>query len=236
MLLWCLLISDDIKPSGKKKIAYLQEALSSPGVDAEVKNTLTGYIKKLRADGHVVEPIAIKYLDYFVPAYYILAMAEASSNLSRYDGVHFGYRSPSATDLMSVYKLSRSEGFGKEVKRRIMMGTFVLSAGYYDAYYSKAQKVRRLIREQTNEILKEYDFILTPTAPEPAFAIGNVEHDPVVTYLHDIFTVQASLTGLPAISLPAGNNDAGLPLGLQLLTRHFEEQELLNFSKYFLEV
>ena len=227
---------DNIKPSGNKKIAYLQEALSSTGVDEEVKNTLTDYIEKLKADGHTVEPVAFKYLDYLVPAYYILAMAEASSNLSRYDGVHFGYRSPSATDLMSVYKLSRSEGFGKEVKRRIMMGTFVLSAGYYDAYYSKAQKVRRLIREQTNEILKEYDFILTPTAPEPAFAIGNEEHDPVVTYLHDIFTVQASLTGLPAISLPAGNNCAGLPLGLQLLTRHFEEQELLNFSKYFLEV
>jgi aspartyl-tRNA(Asn)/glutamyl-tRNA(Gln) amidotransferase subunit A len=227
---------NDIKQPGQKKIAYLQEALSSPGVDGEVKNTLLRYIEKLRADGHVVEPIKFKYLDYLVPAYYILAMAEASSNLSRYDGVHFGYRSPSATDLMSVYKLSRSEGFGKEVKRRIMMGTFVLSAGYYEAYFTKAQKVRRLIREQTDEILKEYDFILTPTAPEPAFAIGDVEIDPVVLYLHDIFTVQASLTGLPAISLPAGNNAKGLPLGLQLLTRQFEEQELLNFSKYFLEI
>jgi aspartyl-tRNA(Asn)/glutamyl-tRNA(Gln) amidotransferase subunit A len=165
-----------------------------------------------------------------------LAMAEASSNLSRYDGVHFGYRIAASNDLQATYKRSRSEGFGKEVKRRIMLGTFVLSAGYYDAYFAKAQKVRKLIREKTNAILKEYDFILLPTAPEPAFAIGKVEKDPVVTYLSDIFTVQASLTGTPAISLPTGNNSRGLPLGLQLLTRHFEEQELLNFSKYFLEL
>jgi aspartyl-tRNA(Asn)/glutamyl-tRNA(Gln) amidotransferase subunit A len=163
-------------------------------------------------------------------------MAEASSNLSRYDGVHYGYRSPAATDLASTYKKSRSEGFGKEVKRRIMLGTFVLSAGYYDAYYAKAQKVRRLIREKTDAILKEFDFILIPTAPEPAPLLGKKEKDPVTTYLADIFTVQASLTGVPAISLPAGNNSKGLPLGLQLLTRHFEEQELLDFSKYFLEL
>jgi aspartyl-tRNA(Asn)/glutamyl-tRNA(Gln) amidotransferase subunit A len=117
-----------------------------------------------------------------------------------------------------------------------MLGTFVLSAGYYDAYFAKAQKVRRLIQMQTDAILKEYDFILVPTAPEPAFAIGKGDKDPVLTYLYDIFTVQASLTGVPAISLPAGNNSKGLPLGLQLLTRHFEEQELLNFSKYFLEL
>ena len=171
-----------------------------------------------------------------MPTYYILATAEASSNLARYDGVHYGYRSPNATDLQSTYKRSRSEGFGKEVKRRIMLGTFVLSAGYYDAYYAKAQKTRRLIREKTESILEEYDFILTPTAPEPAFAIGKEEKDPVVTYLSDIFTVQASLAGVPAISLPAGNNSKGLPLGLQLLARQFEEQELLNFSKYFLEL
>jgi len=228
--------SKSIKPTSPKKIAYLQEALSSPGVDAEVKNNLISYIEKLRADGHIVKPIAFELLDYLVPAYYILATAEASSNLSRYDGVHYGYRSPAASDLVSTYKRSRSEGFGKEVKRRIMLGTFVLSAGYYDAYYAKAQKVRRLIREKTDAILQEYDFILIPTAPEPAFAIGKGEKDPVVTYLSDIFTVQASLTGAPAISLPAGNNSKGLPLGLQLLTKHFEEQELLNFSDYFLKL
>ena len=224
------------KDTSKKKIAYLQESLSSPGVDAEVKNTIINYIEKLRADGHTVKAISFEYLEYLVPAYYILAMAEASSNLARYDGVHFGYRSPNATDLTSTYKLSRSEGFGKEVKRRIMLGTFVLSAGYYDAYYAKAQKVRRLIKEQTTQILQEYDFLLTPTAPEPAFPIGQQEKDPVVTYLHDIFTVQASLAGLPAISLPVGNNSKGLPLGLQLLAPDFAEEKLLNFSEYFLQL
>ena len=228
--------SKEIKPTGTKKIAYLQEALSSPGVDPDVKNALATYIDKLRAEGHTVKPIAFDYLEYLVPTYYILATAEASSNLSRYDGVHYGYRSPQATDLQSTYKRSRSEGFGKEVKRRIMLGTFVLSAGYYDAYYAKAQKVRRLIREKTDAILQEYDFIMIPSAPGPAFPIGKVEQDPVVTYLSDIFTVQASLTGAPAISLPAGNNGKGLPLGLQLITKHFEEQELLNFSKYFLQL
>ena len=228
--------STDLKEPGKKRIAYLQESLSSPGVDVEVKNALTQAIDKLRAEGHTVKPIAFEYLDYLVPAYYILATAEASSNLARYDGVHYGYRSPKATDLQSTYKLSRSEGFGKEVKRRIMLGTFVLSAGYYDAYYAKAQKARRLIREKTQEILKEYDFILTPTAPEPAYNIGKEETDPVVSYLADIFTVQASLSGLPAISLPVGNNSKGLPLGLQLLAGQFEEQELLNFSKYFVKL
>jgi aspartyl-tRNA(Asn)/glutamyl-tRNA(Gln) amidotransferase subunit A len=228
--------SKNIKAPGVKKIAYLQEALSSPGVDTQVKNTLVNYIDKLRGEGHTVKPIAFEYLDYLVPAYYILAMAEASSNLSRYDGVHFGYRSPAAVDLLSTYKRTRSEGFGKEVKRRIMLGTFVLSAGYYDAYFAKAQKVRRLIREKTDAILQEYDFILLPTAPEPAFPLGRSEKDPVITYLSDIFTVQASLTGAPAISLPVSNNSGGLPLGLQLITRHFEEQELLNFSKYFLQL
>jgi aspartyl-tRNA(Asn)/glutamyl-tRNA(Gln) amidotransferase subunit A len=222
--------------TGKKKIAYLQEALSSPGVDEEIKASLTTYIDKLRVDGHTVTPVSFEYLDYLVPAYYILVTAEASSNLARYDGVHYGYRSKNATDLMSTYKRSRSEGFGKEVKRRIMLGTFVLSAGYYDAYYAKAQKVRRIIREKTEQILQEYDFILVPSAPEPASAIGKVEKDPVVAYLADIFTVQASLAGVPAISLPAGNNAEGLPLGLQLLAKHFEEQELLNFAKYFLQL
>ncbi|HWZ04061.1 MAG TPA: Asp-tRNA(Asn)/Glu-tRNA(Gln) amidotransferase subunit GatA, partial [Mucilaginibacter sp.] len=208
--------SESTQVPSTKKIAYIQESLSSPGVDSEVKNALVANIDKLRAEGHTVKPIAFELLEYLVPAYYILAMAEASSNLSRYDGVHYGYRSPSAVDLQSTYKRSRSEGFGKEVKRRIMLGTFVLSAGYYDAYYAKAQKVRRLIKNKTEEIFKEYDFILVPTAPEPAFAIGKNEKDPVVTYLSDIFTVQASLTGVPAISLPTGNNSRGLPLGLQL--------------------
>ncbi|QJD96728.1 Asp-tRNA(Asn)/Glu-tRNA(Gln) amidotransferase subunit GatA [Mucilaginibacter robiniae] len=219
-----------------QKIAYLKEALESEGVDAEVKETLRKAIDQLKAAGHTVEPVSFEYLDYVVPTYYVLTMAEASSNLARYDGVHYGYRSPNAVDLVTTYKRSRSEGFGKEVKRRIMLGTFVLSAGYYDAYYAKAQKVRRLIKERTDEILQHYNFILSPTAPEPAFKIGRQEKDPVVTYLEDIFTVQASLAGVPAISLPVQNNSAGLPLGLQFITKAFAEAELLEFSKYFLNL
>lgn len=224
------------KNSGKEKIAYLSEALNSKGLDPEVKRAFENSINSLKEAGHIVEPVSFEYLEYVVPAYYILTMAEASSNLARYDGVHYGYRSKRAFDLESTYKTSRSEGFGPEVKRRIVLGTFVLSAGYYDAYYSKAQKVRRLIRDKTNHILEEYDFIMLPTAPTPAFGIGEESDDPVVNYLADIFTVQASLAGIPAISLPAGNNAAGLPLGMQFLGRRFGEAELLGFSKKFSEL
>ncbi len=215
----------------KQKIAYLSEALHSEGLDSEVKTAFETSIEKLRTQGHTVEPVSFDLLEYVVPAYYILTMAEASSNLARYDGVHYGHRSAKAADLETTYKQSRSEGFGPEVKRRIILGTFVLSAGYYDAYYGKAQKVRRLIREKTDEILSDFDFIMLPTAPTPAFTIGEASDDPVVNYLADIYTVQASLAGIPAISLPAGNNKAGLPLGIQFLGKRFEEGSLLSFSK-----
>ena len=215
----------------KKKIAYLSEALHSEGLDFEVKEAFERSIERLKTEGHIVEPVSFELLEYVVPTYYILTMAEASSNLARYDGVHYGYRSAEVTDLETTYKRSRSEGFGSEVKRRIILGTFVLSAGYYDAYYAKAQKVRRLIREKTDEILSEFDFIMLPTAPTPAFTIGEASKDPVVNYLADIFTVQASLAGIPAISLPAGNNRTGLPLGIQFLGKRFEEGSLLSFSK-----
>src|SRR5690606_8420887 len=151
------------------KIAYMSEYLDNNGLDPEIKARLVAMIEKLKEDGHTVEATTFPYLDYVIPSYYVLTTAEASSNLSRFDGIHFGYRSPNATDLESTYKLSRSEGFGKEVKRRIMLGTFVLSAGYYDAYYSKAQKVRRLLRDRTDKILEEYDFILLPATPGTAF-------------------------------------------------------------------
>lgn len=225
--------SKEPQSNGKQKIAYLSEALSSAGLDPEVKQAFERSITLLKDAGHVVEPVSFEYLDYVVPTYYILTMAEASSNLARYDGVHFGYRSARALDLESTYKSSRSEGFGAEVKRRIVLGTFVLSAGYYDAYYAKAQKVRRLIRDKTDEILRNYDLIMLPTAPTPAFAIGEKSDDPIVSYLADIFTVQASLAGIPAISLPAGNNKEGLPLGIQFLAPRFGESNLLNFSKMY---
>ncbi|MEJ7694426.1 Asp-tRNA(Asn)/Glu-tRNA(Gln) amidotransferase subunit GatA [Daejeonella sp.] len=222
----------EIKPSSvKKKIAYLSEALHSEGLDADVKLAFERSINSLKAEGHTVEPVSFHFLEYVVPTYYILTMAEASSNLARYDGIHYAYRSEKGVDLESTYKRSRSEGFGPEVKRRIVLGTFVLCAGYYDAYYAKAQKVRRLIRDKTDEILSEFDFIMLPTAPTPAFTIGESSDDPVVNYLADIFTVQASLAGIPAISLPAGNNKAGLPLGIQFLGKRFEEGSLLSFSK-----
>ena len=221
-----------LKPTESiKKIAYLSEALNSEGLDPEIKDRFEKSIQKLKTEGHTVEPVSFELLEYVVPAYYILTMAEASSNLARYDGVHYGYRSNASEDLESTYKKSRSEGFGAEVKRRIILGTFVLSAGYYDAYYAKAQKVRRLIRDKTDQILTDYDFIMLPTAPTPAFTIGEASDDPVVNYLADIFTVQASLAGIPAISLPAGNNNAGLPLGIQFLGKRFEEDNLLSFSK-----
>ncbi|WP_106292567.1 Asp-tRNA(Asn)/Glu-tRNA(Gln) amidotransferase subunit GatA [Arcticibacter pallidicorallinus] len=228
--------SQELSFEGKKRIAYLPETLLSEGLDPEVKLLTETMIKRLQDEGHSVEPISFPYLDYVVPTYYILTTAESSSNLARYDGVHYGFRSPNAADLESTYKKSRSEGFGAEVKRRIMLGTFVLSAGHYASFYGKAQKVRRLIREKTEEILRDHDFILLPTSPGPAFGLGEKTDDPVVMYLADIFTVQASLAGIPAISLPVKNNSKGLPLGLQLIGKRFGEAELLSFSKYVMDM
>lgn len=216
---------------GKKvKIAYINDCLNNEGLNSEIKSFFNNYIEHLKAEGHTVEGVDFPYLDFLVPAYYVLTTAEASSNLSRYDGIHFGYRSPNATDLESTYKKSRSEGFGKEVKRRIMLGTFVLSSGYYDAYYSKAQKVRRILQDKTKEILSHYDFILLPTTPDTAFEFGQKSDDPVAMYLEDIFTVQANLTGVPAISLPLGKHSNGMPFGVQLMANMFEEEKLLAFS------
>lgn len=215
----------------KYKIAYLEDCMNSDGLNPEVKKQTFDLIEKLKSEGHIVEGVKFPYLDFLVPAYYVLTTAEASSNLSRYDGIRFGYRSKNATDIDSVYKKSRSEGFGKEVKRRIMLGSFVLSSGYYDAYYTKGLKVRQLIREKTRDILKNFDFILTPTTPNIAFQFGQKSDDPIEMYLEDIFTVQANLAGVPAISLPLGKHSSGMPFGIQLMAADFEEAELLAFSK-----
>lgn len=217
---------------GKTKIAYIRECIEHEGLDPEIRQYMQDLIARLRAEGHTVEAVDFPFLEFLVPAYYVLTTAEASSNLSRYDGVHFGYRSPNAFDLESTYKKSRSEGFGTEVKRRILLGTFVLSEGYYDAYYGKGQKVRRLIQEKTNAIFNDYEFILLPTTPGPAFEIGANSSDPIKMYLEDIFTVHANHAGIPAISLPLAKNKAGLPFGVQLMARHFEESALLRFSDY----
>ncbi|MFN8115747.1 MAG: Asp-tRNA(Asn)/Glu-tRNA(Gln) amidotransferase subunit GatA [Bacteroidia bacterium] len=214
----------------KYKVAYLKECVESNGLDPEVKKQTLAALEKLKNDGHTVTAVDFPYLDFLVPTYYVLTTAEASSNLSRFDGVHYGYRSPNATDLESTYKKSRSEGFGKEVKRRIMLGTFVLSAGYYDAYYGKAQKVRNKIRQKTREILAQHDFIVTPSTPGTAFEFGKNSTDPIKMYLEDIFTVQANIVGCPAISVPNGTHSNGLPIGLQIMGRDFEEGNLLNLA------
>lgn len=218
----------------KLKIAYIKETLDTDGVDPEVKERIEQLVNCLRADGHELIPVSFAYIDQMVPVYYVLTTAEASSNLSRFDGVHFGYRSTEAKGVEEVYVKSRTEGFGDEVKRRIMAGTFVLSQGYYDAYYTKAQKVRRLIQDRTNEILAQNDFILLPTTPSTAFEINSVK-DPIQMYLQDIYTVQANLAGNPAISLPIGKHSNGMPFGLQLIGKHFGEKELLDTSAYLMD-
>lgn len=214
----------------KYKIAYIKDCLDHPGLNTEIKAAVNRQIELLKQNGHSVQPISYPFLDYMVPAYYVLTTAEASSNLARYDGVHFGYRSPNAKNLEETYVYSRSEAFGTEVKRRIMLGTYVLSAGYYDAYYAKAQKVRRILRDKTNQIFDDFDFILSPTTTNSAFKIGQKNSDPIEMYLEDIFTVQANLVGTPAISLPLGKTSNNMPFGLQLMARSFEEKKLLNFS------
>jgi aspartyl-tRNA(Asn)/glutamyl-tRNA(Gln) amidotransferase subunit A len=218
------------KPTEKHKIAFLEEALENENVDPEVRAQLEKTIDELRAAGHVVEGVSFPYLDYLVPAYYVLTTAEASSNLSRYDGVHYGHRSEVAKGVEETYVLSRTEGFGTEVKRRIMAGTFVLSHGYYDAYYTKGMKVRRVLKDKTKEIFANYTFLLLPTTPAAAFESGAV-NDPIQMYLQDIFTVHANLTGNPAISLPIGQHSNGLPFGIQVMADDFNDEALINFAQ-----
>lgn len=220
----------DITTDNKLKIAVIQESYEVEGIDPEVKSTLENTIEKLKENGHTVEFVSFPYLDYMVPTYYVLTTAEASSNLSRFDGVHFGYRSETAKGVEETYKKSRSEGFGPEVQRRIMAGTFVLSHGFYDAYYTKGQKVRRVLQNKTNEIFADFDMILLPTTPTPAFELNAVK-DPISMYLQDIYTVHANLTGNPAISLPIGKHSNGMPFGIQVVADHFKEKEMLSFSK-----
>ncbi len=214
-----------------RKIAYIKDCLEMEGLDPEIKSLIEKKIIDLKQKGHIVEPISFAYLDLLIPVYYILTTAESSSNLARYDGVNYGYRSKKINDLESTYVNSRNEGFGDEVKRRIMLGTFVLSAGYHDAYFTKAQKIRRLIKNKTTEILKKYNFIISPTTPRTAFDIGQNYKDPTVMYLEDVFTVQANLTGNPAISLPLGLHSNGLPIGIHIMADNFEEEDLLAFSE-----
>lgn len=227
--------SQKLHVNGKKKVAIFPSTLNTNGLNEEIKQKTLEAIERIKAAGHQVEEVDFDLMDYLLPTYYILTTAEASSNLSRYDGVKYGYRSPNADSLESMYKKTRSEGFGEEVKRRIMLGTFVLSASYYDAYYTKAQKVRRIIKDKIDAILSEYDFILTPTTPTTAFKLGEHTSDPLEMYLADIYTVMANVVGIPAISIPNGVDASGLPIGLQLATAHFKEEELFAFSNELLK-
>ncbi|MFC5624891.1 Asp-tRNA(Asn)/Glu-tRNA(Gln) amidotransferase subunit GatA [Algoriphagus winogradskyi] len=220
----------------KAKVAFLKETIESQALQPKIKTNTLAVLDKLKSEGHTVEEVEFPLLDFILPTYYILTTAEASSNLSRFDGVKYGYRTPNAHNLESMYKLTRSEGFGEEVKRRIMLGTFVLSASYYDAYFTKAQKVRRLIKDFTENLLNDFDYIIMPTTPSTAFKFGEHSGDPVAMYLEDLFTVQASVSGVPAISLPNGKDENGMPIGLQVICNSFKEAELYAFSNYLTEL
>ncbi len=224
------------EPPTAYRFAWLPETLSHAGLDPEIKDAITNKLHQLQEQGHSVEPVHFDLLDYVVPAYYVLTTAEASSNLSRYDGVRFGYRpKTTAEDLSDWYKKTRSEGFGLEVKRRIMLGTFVLSAGYYEAYYTRAQQVRRLVKEQLEGIFRNYDFIIMPNSPLTAFPVGQAPDDPVAVYLSDIYTVMANLAGLPAISLPLFHHSNGMTFGMQVLAKRMDEVSLLRVSHLLLQ-
>lgn len=217
--------------SPNPRIAYFPETLDTDGLETGIRAVTEDYIAQLRAAGHDVHPVPFDLLDFIIPTYYVLTTAEASSNLARFDGIRYGRRSPQARNLEETYLLSRSEGFSEEVKRRILLGTFVLSSGYYDAYYTKAQQARRLIRERILEIFGAYDFILMPAAPTTAWRFGEKSDDPVAMYLSDIYTVLANLAGTPALALPAGiHPENGLPVGIQLMAAPWQEEKLLNFA------
>lgn len=226
------------KPESQDKYSfcYFLNALQHPSLDPAISSEINKFIEKLTSAGHSVNPIDFELLDYIVPAYYVLTTAEASSNLSRYDGIKFGFSdAKNEPDLNQLYKQSRSEGFGPEVKRRILLGTFVLSAGYFDAYYTKAQKVRKLLVEKTKKIFEKYDAIILPTVPTPAYKIGE-KKDPIEIFLADIYTVFANLVGIPAISLPLFKTTENLPFGLQVMSSHDNELHLLSISKLLMHL
>ena len=222
----------ELKKAKPKKVAYFKETLSHPGLDIEIKKQTTQYLEQLKEQGYTVEGIDFPLLQFLVPTYYVLTTAEASSNLSRFDGIKFGHRtSQPISDLTELYKLSRTEGFGAEVQRRILLGTFVLSAGYFDAYFTKAQQVRQKLVDLTKDLFSNYDILVSPTVPTTAFKLGENNHTPTEMFLADIFTVYANLVGIPAVSLPLFKHSNGMPFGLQVMSDHFNETALLQFSE-----
>jgi aspartyl-tRNA(Asn)/glutamyl-tRNA(Gln) amidotransferase subunit A len=229
----CVPLKDEEETQNKKyRLCYFSNALEHPSLDPQIASSIKTLIERLRDEGHTVDPIDFELLDYIVPTYYVLTTAEASSNLSRYDGIKFGARSTQLNgDITTLYKTTRSEYFGDEVKRRILLGTFVLSAGYFDAYFTKAQQVRRLLTTKTEAIFENYDAVILPTVPTPAFKIGEKTNDPIEMFLADIYTVYANLVGIPAISIPLFNTKEGLPFGLQVMNSQHKDLPLLRLSR-----
>jgi len=223
--------SDEIKSGVKGLKIGLPSEYFGEGLDPEVRNITLEAVEKLKSEGIEIVDIPLPHTEYAIPAYYLLATAEASANLERFDGVRYGYRADDVENLNDMFSRSRSEGFGMEVKRRIMLGTYCLSAGYYDAYYRKAQKVRRLIKEDFDTAFKSVDAILAPVAPTPAFPVGSKINDPLQMYLADIYTISLNLAGLPGISVPAGMTGDGLPVGVQFMGQVFGESTLLRLAK-----
>jgi len=217
--------------SDKKRIAYIKEVVEHASLQPAIKEAFEKKVAHLINIGYSVEGVDFPYIDQLLPTYYVLTTAESSSNLARFDGVKFGHRIANPVDLMQLYKRTRQEGFGEEVKRRIMLGTFVLSADYYDAYYTKAQKVRRLIQDKTLAILSDYDFIISPTTSTTAYRLGEKTLDPIQMYLGDLFTVQANVAGIPGLSIPMGVDSTGLPMGFQLMTYPFQEDKMLDLGE-----
>lgn len=222
--------------STKPVIGYFKQTLQHEGLDDEIRSSHSAFIEQLKQDGYEVKELEFDLIDYIVPTYYVLTTAEASSNLSRFDGVRYGYQStPVKEELTEFYSANRSEGFGKEVQRRIMLGTFVLSTGFYDAYYTKAQQVRRKLYDQTKLVFSEIDVLLMPVSPSTAFKIGEKNSNPVEMYLADIYTVFANLVGIPGLSIPLFQHSNGLPFGLQMMTKHFDEVSLLRLANMFMQ-
>ncbi|MBT2638654.1 Asp-tRNA(Asn)/Glu-tRNA(Gln) amidotransferase subunit GatA [Bacillus sp. ISL-39] len=213
------------------RIAVPKEYLGE-GVNEEVRKSVMDALVILERLGATWEEVSLPHSKYALATYYLLSSSEASANLARFDGVRYGYRTPNAENLLNMYKMTREEGFGEEVKRRIMLGTFALSAGYYDAHYKKAQKVRTLIKQDFEKVFEQYDVIIGPTAPTPAFKLGENTRDPLTMYANDILTIPVNLAGVPAISVPCGF-DKGLPLGLQIIGRHFDESTVYKVAHAF---
>lgn len=219
----------EIPENQKYKIAVFQNMIDHKGLNEEIRQNFLDFVERLKSIGHQITFLEFPLFEYLVPTYYIISTAEASSNLARYDGIRYGFRAEGKT-LEEIYVNTRSQGFGKEVKRRIILGTFVLSAGYYDAYYGKAQKVRRLIKNEIDKLFSQYDFLILPTTPTYPFELGSIQ-EPVEMYLNDVYTVLANLTGAPAIALPKPSNNNELPWSLQIIAHNFKDAELLRFAK-----